>query len=189
MVLWERSLRGDGRAFGALFDRHRDRVFRHASRVAQTQHDAEDVVASAFLELWRRRGAVRLVNGSVLPWLLGTTTNLARNSARGTRRYRRFLEGLPRAQEQPDAAEVAVNTHGLGVDPLLRAGLQSLGRTDAQLLALVALEGYAVGDAAELLELSVPAARTRLHRARSKLRERFVDGPLENDSDDQKGRR
>lgn len=82
-----------------------------------------------------------------------------------------------------------MNTHRLGVDPLLRAGLQSLGRTDAQLVALVALEGYAVGDAAELLGLSVPAARTRLHRARARLRERLVDGPLENDSDDQEGGR
>jgi DNA-directed RNA polymerase specialized sigma24 family protein len=62
-ALWRRSLEGDGEAFGALFDRHRDRVFGHACRLADTRQDAEDVVASAFLELWRRRAEVRLVDG------------------------------------------------------------------------------------------------------------------------------
>ena len=50
-ALWRRSLAGDGEAFGALFDRRRDRVFAHACRVVLTRQDAEDVVASAFLEL------------------------------------------------------------------------------------------------------------------------------------------
>lgn len=78
-----------------LFDRHRDRVFGHACRLVESRYDAEDVTASAFLELWRRRGDVRLVEGSVLPWLLVTTGNVARNSRRGTRRYRQFLSRLP----------------------------------------------------------------------------------------------
>lgn len=123
-ALWDRSLAGDGDAFGVLFDRHRDRVFRHACRLAQTRHDAEDVVAAAFLELWRRRAEVRLVDGSVLPWLLVTSTNLGRNVARGTRRYRQLLERLPRLLDQPDAAEVAFDAHALGVDGRLRAGLR-----------------------------------------------------------------
>ncbi len=94
-VLWDRSLTGDGEAFGLLFDRHRERVFRHACRLADTRQDAEDVVASAFLELWRCRAKVRLVDGSVLAWLLVTTTNLGRNAARSRRRYRQFLDRLP----------------------------------------------------------------------------------------------
>jgi hypothetical protein len=52
--LWERSLKGEGEAFGLLFDRHRDRVFRHAYRLSGQRHDAEDIMSTAFLELWRR---------------------------------------------------------------------------------------------------------------------------------------
>jgi RNA polymerase sigma-70 factor (ECF subfamily) len=174
-ALWASSLAGDGGAFGALFDRHRERVYRHARRLAVTRHDAEDVVASAFLELWRHRNKVRLVDGSVLPWLLITTTNVGRNASRAQRRYRQFLERLPRAPEQPDAAEVALGTHALGTDARLREGLGALSKTDAQLFALVSLEDYPVGVAAELLGLSVPAARARLHRVRGKLREQFED--------------
>ena len=174
-ALWRRSLDGDGEAFGVLFDRHRDRVFRHACRLAQTRHDVEDVVASAFLELWRRRTEVRLVEQSVLPWLLVTATNLGRNTARGTRRYREFLERLPRAPEQPDVADVALGTHALGVDARLRTGLRLLSKTDVHLFVLVALEGYPVAAAAEQLGLSVSAARARLHRVRTKLREQLDD--------------
>ena len=88
---WAAVLDSDSDAFVAIFDKHRDRVYRHALRITENVHDAEDVTAGAFLELWRRQKAVRVVDGSVLPWLLVTTTNLARNLARSLRRYRSIL--------------------------------------------------------------------------------------------------
>jgi RNA polymerase sigma-70 factor (ECF subfamily) len=115
------------------------------------------------------------VDGSVLPWLLLTATNLSRNAVRGTRRYRQLIERLSRADEHPGVAEIALENHAVGVGTLLQAALRSLGKTDAQLFALVALEGYSVGDAASLLNLSVPAAQTRLHRTRVKLRTQLSD--------------
>ena len=171
-VLWRRSVEGDGEAFGLLFDRHRDRVFRHASRITDGRQDAEDVLASAFLELWRRRATVLLVDGSVLPWLLATTTNLGRNTVRSTRRYRQFLDRLPRGEDSIDAMDAS----SLGVDPGLRTGLLLLEKVDAQLLALVSLEGLAVAVAAKQLGLSESAARNRLHRARATLREHIGTG-------------
>jgi RNA polymerase sigma-70 factor (ECF subfamily) len=186
-ALWRRSLDGDGEAFGALFDRHRERVFLHACRLVDARHEAEDVAASAFLELWRRRAHVRLVERSVLPWLLVTTTNVGRNTARGTRRYRQLLERLPRPADEPDVAEVALDTHALGFDAQLKSALRALSKTDAHLFVLVALEGYPVAPAAEQLELSVSAARARLHRVRAKLREQLGDQLPDGDPVDRGG--
>jgi RNA polymerase sigma-70 factor (ECF subfamily) len=62
--------------------------------------------------------------------------------------------------------------------------LRSLGKTDAQLFALVALEGYSIADAAGLLNLSAPAAQTRLHRIRIKLRAQLGDQRSEDQSAD-----
>jgi RNA polymerase sigma-70 factor (ECF subfamily) len=188
-ALWRLSLDGDGEAFGALFDRHRDRVFRHACRLVDSRQDAEDVAASAFLELWRRRAHVRLVERSVLPWLLVATTNIARNTARGTRRYRQLLDRLPRARDEPDVAETAFGSHALGVDARLWAALRALNKTDAHLFVLVALESYPVVAAAEQLELSVSAARARLHRVRARLREQLGEDVPDGDSDDRGGAR
>jgi len=166
-ALWHRGLRGDAEAFGALFDLHRDRVFRHAFRILQNHADAEDATAVSFLELWRRHTHVRVVNGSVLPWLLVTVTNASRNLRRSRARYWRLLEALPREDSVPSAEEIAFVRAELS--PELGAALKTLGSRDAQLLSLVALEGYQIADAAAALGLTPGAARTRLHRVRTRL--------------------
>lgn len=88
---WAAALGNDSDAFAVIFDLHRDRVYRLSLRMTANVHDAEDVTAAAFLELWRHRRSVRVVEGSVLPWLLVTATNLARNLAHGLRRYRALI--------------------------------------------------------------------------------------------------
>ena len=172
-ALWPQALAGDGDAFGRLFDLHRDRVFRHAWALAGSRQDAEDVIASAFLELWRLRDRVRVADGSVLPWLLATTTNIGLNAARSRRRYQQFLQRLPRSAEC-DLADV---NRGLELSPALRDALRMLRPKDAQLLALVALEGYKINEAAMCLDLSPEAARARLHRARRRLQEQLRQEP------------
>lgn len=169
--LWRLSLAGDGPAFGVLFDRHQARVFRHACRLTPSSTEAEDVAAASFLELWRRRADVRLVDGSVLPWLLVTATNVGRNVARGTRRYRALLARLPRDLSEPDVAAAVVEGVELGLDPCLRFALAQLNRADLHLFILVSIEDFTIAEAAEALGISSSAARTRLSRARTKMRQ------------------
>lgn len=169
-VLWRVAVEGDGEAFGILFDRHRDRLFRHVVRLAESRQDAEDVVATSFLELWRRRRDVRLVNGSVLPWLLVTGTNVSRNLTRGTRRYRRLLARLPRQDGASDPAGVLAEAGRLGLDERLQVALRGLSDVDRQLLTLVVVEGYSLHEAAWQLDLTVSATKSRLHRARARIR-------------------
>jgi len=169
--LWLLSRDGDPQAFGAIFDLHRDRVFSHALRLLGSWADAEDVAAAAFLELFRRRSDVRVVRGSVLPWLLVTTANLARNSSRAKRRHRDFLARLPRASE---AASVE-DRRSIDLDPRLLRALRELPEADLALLALVALEDFAIADAAAALGITPAAAKTRLHRARDRVRRNLPD--------------
>lgn len=154
---------GDGEAFGAIFDLHHARVHRHVVSLVRTAADAEDVTAGAFLELWRKRKHVRVLHGSVLPWLLVTATNTARNQQRSLRRYRSLLEALPRPIDSYDMHE--------DVSDDLAQHLAELDPIDQGLLALIALEGHSIKDAAHLIGLTETGARTRLHRARKRLRE------------------
>jgi RNA polymerase sigma-70 factor (ECF subfamily) len=133
-------------------------------------HDAEDVTAGAFLELWRRRKSVRIVDGSVLPWLLITTTNLARNLSRSLRRYRALIDSLPRSDSTRSAGEVALERVEVTV-LAEQAGkaLASLAKSDAALITLTAVEHYSPAQAAAALGISEDAARTRLHRARTRM--------------------
>ena len=169
-TLWARSVGGDAEAFACVFDLHRDPVFRQAARLVQGRDEAEDIAASAFLELWRRRADVRVVGGSVLPWLLVTTSNLARNSVRARRRNRAFLSRLPREERSPDAATVSLDGTVLGIDPALRRALRSLPEQDLHLVSLVAFEDLSIADAAAVLNITPSAAKTRLHRLRERMR-------------------
>lgn len=169
---WAAALANDASAFASIFDLHRDRVYRHALRMTSNIHDAEDVTAGAFLELWRRRKSVRVVDDSVLPWLLVTTTNLSRNVTRGLRRYRALIAALPRADVSESAEETALTQiEGLRLATQMKDALGHLSPTDAALITLTWYEGCSPSQLATTLGISQGAARTRLHRARSRMAE------------------
>jgi RNA polymerase sigma factor (sigma-70 family) len=167
---WAAALENDSEAFVSVFDRHRTRVFRHALRMTANVHDAEDVTAAAFLELWRRRKSVRVVDGSVLPWLLVTTTNVARNLTRGLRRYRALIATLPRSDDGRSAEDLAMERmEETRIAAHVGDALSSLSPSDAALITLTMLEHYSPAQSAIALGISDGAARTRLHRARARM--------------------
>ncbi|MHB8295890.1 MAG: RNA polymerase sigma factor [Acidimicrobiales bacterium] len=167
---WSAALRGDSDGYAAVFDGNLDRVYRHALRFARNPHDAEDLTAGAFAELWRRRKHVRVVDGSVLPWLLVTVTNLERNHARGLRRHRSLLAALPRGEASRSAGDVADEQVAAdGAADSVRQALGRLGPSDAALIALTAFENLGPAQVAAALGISPGAARTRLHRARARM--------------------
>lgn len=172
---WSRALLGDGSAFAELFRKHRDRVYRRALSIVGDVHAAEDVTSVVFFELWRKKRVVRVVDGSVLPWLLLTTLNLSRNHRRGQHRYRRLIASLPRS-EVPDAeAEAIANIERTLLGHQISDALSQVSRTDAALLMMTALDGVSVSDAAEVLGITAGAARVRLSRARHRLQRRLLD--------------
>ena len=91
-----RDLRdGSADALTALFDRHADRVYNHCFRWTGDWAEAEDAVATVFLEVWRHRHRVVVHDGSALPWVYGVATNVCRNLTRGRRRRLRATQALP----------------------------------------------------------------------------------------------
>jgi RNA polymerase sigma factor (sigma-70 family) len=159
---WSAAVAGDGEAFGRIFDRHRARVRRHSARLVDTDADAEDVVAVTFFEAWRRRSAVRITDGSVLPWLLVTATNVSHNARRSARRYRAMLHQLPPARHAPDIAE-----RFDGGEATL--ALRRLSLADRQVLVLCVLEGFSEREAAAALSIATGTVKSRLSRARARL--------------------
>ena len=164
---WTLAIAGDGEAFGRVFDRHRERVFRHAVRLVPSPADADDVVAVAFLELWRKRRSARQVDGSLLPWLLVTSTNAARNIARSSRRYRALLARLPPGAYAPDPADRPDDSDA-------ERALASLPLPDQQVITLCVVHSFSEREAAEALGIAAGTVKSRLSRAKKRLRERVV---------------
>jgi len=168
--LWRRARENDGSAFAELFDLHHARVYGRAIALVGDVHEADDIAAAAFFELWRKRRSISLVAGSVRPWLLVTTVNLSRNARRSTARYRHLLRDLPHPEPrgEPDAEAAETSNR-------LAESLRRLTPIDAALFVMTALEGVPIADAAQTVGLKAATARVRLHRARTRLRAELQD--------------
>ena len=167
---WSRARDGDPDAFTSLFDKHRDRVFGHALRLVRQPHDAEDVTAMVFLEAWRRRDAVRAVDGSIIAWLLVTTNNTVHNLERGRRRYRAALARMSEPGHEPDHADgVADNLDNKERDRRVRDAFASLSTADQNVITLCVLEELSLAEAARTLGVPVGTIKSRLSRAKRRL--------------------
>src|SRR5262245_58746836 len=93
--LWAEAVNGDQAAFGMLFDRHARAVYNHCFRICASWAAAEDATQSTFLIAWRKRDQVRLVDDSILPWLLSIATNAGRDERRSARRWLAALLRIP----------------------------------------------------------------------------------------------
>lgn len=160
-VVWAAALEGNGDAFGRIFDRHRHRLYRHSYRLVPVAADADDVVAIAFLEAWRRRTAARFVDGSILPWLLVIATNSSRNLSRSARRYQALLTKLPTGEHG--------RNHADDTDDEAHASLAKLSLADQQVITLCVLDGYSEREAAEAIGVAPGTVKSRLSRAKARL--------------------
>ena len=165
---------GDEHAYRLLFRRHERSVYRVALLMMRTTWDAEEVVASTFLELWRKRANVRLVDGSVLPWLFTVVSFVAKNHLRGTRRYHRLLAKVPHGDSEPDHSdEVARTVDALPMAAAVQSALAELNAGDAGIMLLCVVQELSTRDAATALGIPEGTVKSRLSRVKRRLRERL----------------
>ncbi|WP_063739427.1 RNA polymerase sigma factor [Streptomyces sp. SS] len=167
----DRFRAGDPSALGEAYDEHARVLYHYAYRVCGDRAAAEDVVSAAFLEAWRCRGRVHADGGSLRPWLLGIATNIMRGAAREARRRDAALARLPERGVLPDFADdvLARMTDGEQVRAA-RAALGRLRRREREVFTLVVWAGLDYAAAGEALGVPVGTVRSRLSRARERLR-------------------
>ncbi|MFD9034432.1 RNA polymerase sigma factor [Streptomyces sp. NPDC059567] len=167
----ERVRSGDRAAFAEIFDEHARVVYAHAVRTTGDWAAAEDVMSLTFLEAWRLRDKLREEVRSVRAWLLGIATNVMRNTARAARRHREAMSRLPPPEVLADFSDDVVG-HMADAQRLAAAAraLQRLKRTEREVFALVVWSDLGYAAAAEALGIPVGTVRSRLSRAREKLR-------------------
>ncbi len=163
---------GDPAALAEAFREHADAVYRHALWSTGNWSTAEDVVSLTYLEAWRSRERLRPETDSLRPWLLGIATNVSRNTARSARRHQRALARMERSDTVPDFAE-EVTGRLADAEQLAaaKAALEGLRRTEREVFTLCVWGGLDYASAAEALGIPVGTVRSRLSRARAKLRD------------------
>lgn len=169
--LWSAADGGDEAAFAGLFDRHSRAVYNHAFRLTGSWSMAEDVTQATFLTAWRRRADVRVVDGSVLPWLLVTATNTARTERRSARRWLAAMRRMP--PERDTGPDLTDDVGGRLDDERRMAELlgliRRLPRAEREALALCVWSALPYAEAASVLGVSEAAVRSRVSRAKARL--------------------
>ncbi|HEY3925036.1 MAG TPA: RNA polymerase sigma factor [Acidothermaceae bacterium] len=173
--LWARACAGDHSAFGDLFARHANRIHNYCFRRIGSWSLAEDATSQTFMEAWRRRSSIA-VTDSLLPWLFVAANNVCRNSERAGRRAANLLAKAPLPEHVGDHAdEVAARIDSERQMQRVLSALRTLKRADQDVVAMCDWEGLSYDEAAAALGVPVGTVRSRLSRARARLKVLLTD--------------
>jgi len=178
------ALIGDSaEAFGALTDPFRRPLLVHCYRMLGSIDDAEDAVQEALARAWHGRATFRAAI-SLRAWLYRIATNacldaLERRRRTGGTDERLGVGPLPDDLVEESAAgpESRYDAHE-SISLAFLTALQLLPPRQRAVLILRDVLSWRAAEVAELLELSVPAVNSALHRARTTLAAAGRDGPL-----------
>ncbi|MFI6522483.1 RNA polymerase sigma factor [Spirillospora sp. NPDC050679] len=174
-------------AFTALYDRHAPAIHRYAAQRLGADA-ADDLMAETFLIAFRKRRDYDLERGNARPWLYGIVTRLiARHRRTEVSRYRLLQRLGGETAAEPVESEAKVSAQALR-GPLAQA-LATLPRAYRDTLLLVAWADLSYEETATALGVPVGTVRSRLSRARAKLRDAFggIDPTGLDDEEDDRG--
>jgi RNA polymerase sigma factor (sigma-70 family) len=157
--------------FAVLFDKHAPHLYRYLARRANHQV-ADDLVAETFLAAFAKRDRYDLSYSDARPWLYGIATNLINQHHREEARQDRISRAAAVAPEVPGHADrVAADVTAQAMRSLLDEALAALQAGDRDVLLLIAWEQLTYQEVSRALAIPVGTVRSRLHRARTKLRQ------------------
>ena len=163
--------RADPEIFGVLFDRHAASLLRFLARRLDPG-DAEDLLSEVYRIAFERRGDYDLARASARPWLYGIAANVIGKHRRAEVRMLRALARTgvdPVADGHADRVDSRVCAAAVQRD--LAAALAGLPAGDRDVLLLIAWADLSYEETAAALGIPVGTVRSRLNRARRKVRE------------------
>jgi RNA polymerase sigma-70 factor, ECF subfamily len=168
---------GDTSAFEELIEKHRALVAGTVARMLGSNSDVEDIAQQVFIRVWK--SARRYVpRAKFTTWLLKITRNLVFNELRRTKRHAYVpLQSEPGAEDPPlkDETNLAPDASLLELElqRTIEEAILQLPETQRLALVLRRYEQLSYDQIAEVLDLSVPAVKSVLFRARTELRSRL----------------
>lgn len=168
----------DPARFAVIFERHAEEIRRFLVRRVGTD-EAGAMLGEVFRIAFERRESYRSDRSSARPWLYGIASNLVLKHRRGVARR---IGATGRLATMPDSQEaledrVVAAVHAERLFPAVADAVASLPDADRQTLLLFVWEELSYDDIAQALDIPVGTVRSRLHRARQRIRELVtVDG-------------
>lgn len=179
---------GSGDAFGQLVLRYRERLYRLARRLTDSEEDAEDVLQESFI---RAYSAITTFKGAskFSTWLYRITVNFALMKKRSRKSIFEYMDDPIETKRgevkrefpdtRPDPLKMLMEKE---CREIIDEAILGLAPTDRAVFMLRHVDGLSTTQASKALNLSVPALKSRLHRSRmvlkGNLKSVFGDEPL-----------
>lgn len=175
-ALLRRCAGGDVRALQELTRRYQAPLYRFLARMMDSDDDAEEGVQDVFVRAWRNASRFQY-RAKVGTWLYRIAVNIARDahSRKKVRPREVWLESTELRHLSLDSAEddALRNVEREDRTVALKRAMNRLGPDDRLILALYYLEDREYGEIQEITGLSYTVLKTRLARARRRLRDRM----------------
>lgn len=177
MSMWDlvtRAQLGDRDAFGQLYSRYADVVFRYLLFRCQSREVAEDLTSETFLRALRRIESVSYQGRDVGAWFITIARNLNLDNLKSSRHRLELLSprigdelGAHIDDDTPETAALAAEVQVIVLRALQRMSDRGYPGTDEQrqCLELRFLVGLSVSETAEVMRRTVPAVKTLQYRA------------------------
>ena len=197
------ALHGDREEFGALTEPYRHELQVHCYRILGSWHEAEDLVQETYLRAWRRLNTYE-GRASLRSWLYKIATNACLDEL-DKWRTRRYLPSSFQSASDPSSPIISPTTEPIWLEPahddwllsaitgpetryLAResislaflAALQTLPSRQRSIFILMDVLDWSASEVADLLDTTVSAAHSALHRARVKMVEQYHGREIDN---------
>jgi len=175
-ALIEQLKQGDQSAFKFIVDTWKDMVYNTALSIVQQEEDAEDVTQEVFVQVYQSiEGFKRESKFST--WLYRITLSKAMDHERRKKRKKRFAfvkslfgEGSEVVVDPPDFNHPGVSLDNKEKAALLFKAMESLPDNQRMAFVLNKVEGLSYQEISEVMETTVSAVESLLHRAKTNLR-------------------
>ena len=170
--LIDQARSGDRDAFGELVRIHQHEVYTLAVRLVRDRDMASDVTQDAFVRAWRAMPKFR-GDAKFSTWLHRITVNTAWTHR--TRRNRVRLDPLESLTSEPESVALQPEraAEAVAARPSIEEALMDLSSSVRSVVVLKDIYDWSHAEIADHLDISVTAAKVRLHRGRKELRERL----------------
>jgi RNA polymerase sigma-70 factor (ECF subfamily) len=177
----QKARSGDARAFGDLIGKYERKIFRLAQHITQNREDAEDVLQETFLKAYEHLNQFQ-GNSKFYTWIVRIAVNqaLMKLRKRKTDKTVSMDEGIDTGEDVV-VREIAAwdedpeqRYSREELNEILTAAVDSLAPAYRTVFVLRDVEDLSTEETAEALELSIPAVKSRLLRARLQLREKLT---------------
>ena len=177
-LIIKKAAQGDSQAFEQLVLAHEDRVYNLCLRMTGNPEDAADLAQEAFIKAWRGLSFYKF-EASFSTWLYRLTSNVCIDFLR--RRKRRDEVSLTTQDEQPEQIELpdlAPSPEEQMQTKQLRqavaSAMEQLEEEFRMVLTLRVVEELSYEEIAQIMDLKVGTVKSRLARAREKLRKILI---------------